>query len=209
MIGTVWVGRMSTSAAHREETPNLPGQAATSCSSASRYAMATKLSKPCAADHGAGARLFVRYACHAAGNALWVCLACWAGSGATVNGGLKKKAKWTRCIQARHAMGSLCHVDFWSLHTAASGTERTTQEFAKVSFAHRPSVFSLYSPCPHVYPHPTPTHPLLCADRQASRDHRPAEGQWRASTCLAFRDLLILSPSYLAGRCGSRRTCPV
>ena len=200
---------MSTSAAHREGTPHLPGRAATSCSSASRYAMATKLSTPCAADHGAGARLFIRYACHAAGNALWICLACWAGSGAAVNGGLKKKAKWTRCIQARHAMGSLCHVGFWSLPAAAVCTERTTQEFAKVSFAHRPSVFSLYNLRPYAYLQPFPTHPLLCVGRQASRDHRPAEGQWRASTCLAFRDLLILSPSYLAGRCGSRRTCPV
>ena len=200
---------MSTSAAHREGTPHLPGRAATSCSSASRYAMTTKLSTPCAADHGAGARLFIRYACHAAGNALWICLACWAGSGAAVNGGLKKKAKWTRCIQARHAMGSLCHVGFWSLPAAAVCTERTTQEFAKVRFAHRPSVFSLYNLRPYAYLQPFPTHPLLCVGRQASRDHRPAEGQWRASTCLAFRDLLILSPSYLAGRCGSRRACPV
>ena len=44
---------------------------------------------------------------------------------------------------------------------------------------------------------------MCSADHQTSREHRPAEeSQWRASTCLAFRDLPVLSP-FLAGRIGA------
>ena len=97
--------------------------------------MDTKLNTSRTADHGAGFHhRLARYTCHASSIALWICLACWAGIRAAVNGGdAKKKAKWARRIQWS-IPGSLRHVEFWSLQTAANGTKQpTTQQLAEVT----------------------------------------------------------------------------